>query len=625
MMTKTARTIILSLSLVFTASLAACVSLASDITPPPNYATPVPQPTSAPVYPIVPPNPADGAAIFADNCAPCHGETGMGDGTMASQLSVPPAALASPAIMRAARPMDWFELVTSGRMDRMMPPFGGSLSDRQRWDVISYVFTLGTNQSELAQGKEIYTAQCIQCHGESGVGQSGAADWSDPTVLAQRSAQELFDTLSSGTGNMPAFAGSLSEADRWAVTAYVRSLSFTQAGATPTATVQTTPEATAEGGLTATPPEATQTPAALEKFEIQGKVIPPTGVTLNGGITANLQLYDGMTLSSELTTDVAADGSFTFKDVEPVEGRVYMVLVNYEGLQYSSDPIHTTDIVNGQPVKVEVPVSQTTTDASVLSAQRMHVFFDLSNSTTSIQVVELYVINNSSDRVVVAETPGQPVVTFNLPVGAVNLQFQDGTLGDGQYVATESGFGDLRPISPGDGVQELFAYELPYTSKLSLDLPISLPVEAAVIMVPQGVKLKSSQLSSSGQSSMSGMNIEIYTSSNLAKDSTLKMTLSGRPGSSSSTSNNLVAIILGGVALAAALGGAIFLILRQRKPLAVEGVEEEESPSLETSDSLMDAIIALDDEFQAGKLPREAYETRRAELKARLAELQGKG
>jgi len=549
----------------------------------------------------------------------------MGDGTMASQLSVPPAALASPAIMRAARPMDWFELVTSGRMDRMMPPFGGSLSDRQRWDVISYVFTLGTNQSELAQDKEIYTAQCIQCHGESGVGQSGAADWSDPTVLAQRSAQELFDTLSSGTGNMPAFAGSLSEADRWAVTAYVRSLSFTQAGATPTATVQTTPEATAEGGLTATPPEATQTPAALEKFEIQGKVIPPTGVTLNGGITANLQLYDGMTLSSELTTDVAADGSFTFKDVEPVEGRVYMVLVNYEGLQYSSDPIHTTDIVNGQPVKVEVPVSQTTTDASVLSAQRMHVFFDLSNSTTSIQVVELYVINNSSDRVAVAETPGQPVVTFNLPVGAVNLQFQDGTLGDGQYVATESGFGDLRPISPGDGVQELFAYELPYTSKLSLDLPISLPVEAAVIMVPQGVKLKSSQLSSSGQSSMSGMNIEIYTSSNLAKDSTLKMTLSGRPGASSSTSNNLVAIILGGVALAAALGGAIFLILRQRKPLAVEGVEEEESPSLETSDSLMDAIIALDDEFQAGKLPREAYETRRAELKARLAELQGKG
>lgn len=624
-MTKTARTIILSISLVFTASLTACISLASDITPPPNYATPVPRPTSSPVYPIVPPNPSEGAAIYADSCAPCHGETGKGDGTMASQLSVPPAALASPSVMRAARPMDWFELVTNGRMDRMMPPFGGSLSDRQRWDVISYVLSLGTTQTELARGKEIYTAQCIQCHGESGVGKSGAADWSDPTVLAQRSAQELFDTLSSGTGNMPAYAGSLSEADRWAVTAYVRSLSFAQAGTTPTAAAQTTPEAAAQDGQPTATVEATQTPVALQKFEIQGKVVLPSGATLESGITANLQLFDGMTLSSELTTDVSADGSFSFKDIEPVDGRVYMVLVNYEGLQYSSNPIHTTDIVNGQPVKVEVPVSLTTTDASVLSAQRMHVFFDLSNSTTSIQVVELYVINNSSDRVVVAETPGQPVVTFDLPAGATNLQFQDGTLGDGQYMPTESGFGDLRPISPGDGIQELFAYELPYTTRLSLDLPISLPVESAVIMVPQGIKLKSSQLSSSGQSSMSGMNIEIYTSSNLAKDSTLKMTLSGRPGASSSTSNNLVAIILGGVALAAALGGAIFLILRQRKPLAVEGVEEEKSPSLETSDSLMDAIIALDDEFQAGKLPREAYETRRAELKARLAELQGKG
>lgn len=624
-MTKTARTIILSISLVFTASLAACISLASDITPPPNYATPVPRPTSSPVYPIVPPNPSEGAAIYADSCAPCHGETGKGDGTMASQLSVPPAALASPSVMRAARPMDWFELVTNGRMDRMMPPFGGSLSDRQRWDVISYVLSLGTTQTELARGKEIYTAQCIQCHGESGVGKSGAADWSDPTVLAQRSAQELFDTLSSGTGNMPAYAGSLSEADRWAVTAYVRSLSFAQAGTTPTAAAQTPPGAAAQDGQPTATVEATQTPVALQKFEIQGKVVLPSGATLESGITANLQLFDGMTLSSELTTDVSADGSFSFKDIEPVDGRVYMVLVNYEGLQYSSNPIHTTDIVNGQPVKVEVPVSLTTTDASVLSAQRMHVFFDLSNSTTSIQVVELYVINNSSDRVVVAETPGQPVVTFDLPAGATNLQFQDGTLGDGQYMPTESGFGDLRPISPGDGIQELFAYELPYTTRLSLDLPISLPVESAVIMVPQGIKLKSSQLSSSGQSSMSGMNIEIYTSSNLAKDSTLKMTLSGRPGASNTSSNNLVAIILGGAALAAALGGAIFLILRQRKPEVEESVEKEESPLLETSDSLMDAIIALDDEFQAGKLPREAYETRRAELKARLAELQGKG
>jgi hypothetical protein len=32
----------------------------------------------------------------------------------------------------------------------------------------------------------------------------------------------------------------------------------------------------------------------------------------------------------------------------------------------------------------------------------------------------------------------------------------------------------------------------------------------------------------------------------------------------------------------------------------------------------MDAMIALDDQFKAGELPREAYEKRRMELKERL-------
>jgi hypothetical protein len=39
----------------------------------------------------------------------------------------------------------------------------------------------------------------------------------------------------------------------------------------------------------------------------------------------------------------------------------------------------------------------------------------------------------------------------------------------------------------------------------------------------------------------------------------------------------------------------------------------------------MDAIIALDDMYQAGELPEEAYRERRAELKARLREQGSRG
>ena len=43
----------------------------------------------------------------------------------------------------------------------------------------------------------------------------------------------------------------------------------------------------------------------------------------------------------------------------------------------------------------------------------------------------------------------------------------------------------------------------------------------------------------------------------------------------------------------------------------------------EDSETVMDAILALDDLYQAGSIPEEAYRQRRAELKSKLKELTG--
>ena len=64
--------------------LTACnFTLAEDVTPPPDYKPPTPVPTMGPLYPAAAPDPANGAALYAENCAPCHGATGMGDGPQA--------------------------------------------------------------------------------------------------------------------------------------------------------------------------------------------------------------------------------------------------------------------------------------------------------------------------------------------------------------------------------------------------------------------------------------------------------------------------------------------------------------------------------------------------------------
>ncbi len=125
-------------------SLTACgISLASDVTPPPNYRPPISQEpvVQATTSPLVPPNLLNGKVIYADKCVDCHGPSGKGDGAQADQLPVPVAPIGDPDFAKDARPSDWYQIITVGNLDKFMPGFT-SLSDRERWDVAAYALSL---------------------------------------------------------------------------------------------------------------------------------------------------------------------------------------------------------------------------------------------------------------------------------------------------------------------------------------------------------------------------------------------------------------------------------------------------------------------------------------------------
>ncbi len=243
-------------------------SLAEDITPPPgSVQSPIPrtQPVqiSGPLYPLVPPDVQNGAAIYAEKCAPCHGDSGRGDGPRAAQLPNPVTALGMAQVARQAKPADWYTQVTQGNLERFMPPFS-SLSDRERWDVVAYAFSLSAPPAVVEQGAELYQANCAGCHGEQGAGDGPQAaalstppgDLTNQELMAQKSATELFEAISAGVApEMPAFADQLSEDERWALAAYIRSLTL---GISPDA------EKTALEGTTEPDPEAA-TPAPSER------------------------------------------------------------------------------------------------------------------------------------------------------------------------------------------------------------------------------------------------------------------------------------------------------------------------------------------------------------------------
>ena len=99
-----------------------------------------------PSVPSVGGAPADGAALYARNCAACHGERGGGDGPNARHLPVRPAVHADAALMSARTDARLFDAIAVGGypMGRsaMMPPFGQALSREEIWMLVRHLRTL---------------------------------------------------------------------------------------------------------------------------------------------------------------------------------------------------------------------------------------------------------------------------------------------------------------------------------------------------------------------------------------------------------------------------------------------------------------------------------------------------
>jgi mono/diheme cytochrome c family protein len=643
--------------------LSACsFSLAADITPPPGSEQgPAQQATesdlTSSVYPIVPPDLENGAKLYNQKCTQCHGTRGLGDGPQAAQLSVPVATLGLSDFSRQYTPAEWYLVVTQGNMERFMPAFA-NLTDRQRWDVVAYAMSLGTSNELIAQGKVLYQGNCTTCHGLSAKGDgpdtaklsTQPTDLTDQSIMAQSSSSSLYQAISSGVApDMPAYVNTLDENERWALVTYLRTLTYAipsgseNAYPAPSASVESSSSLNAYPAPQVYPnPVVTQIPELTPTTEVSPTTpfIGTVSVQLINGSGGDppsdslviLYGFDEMqnTYSETLTTGV--DGVYTFTNVLMPEGRVFLAGTDYASGTYGSD-IVTVDPATPD-LKLQIPVFNSTTDISVLTTDRVHIFFDFTDPQ-NVQVIEVFIISNPTKQAVVSPTQDGTVVTFPLPESYTNLQFQDGELGV-RYVEVPQGFADTMTVNPGMGdYQVIFAFQMPYNRKLDFVQPMFLPTSAVVVMVPDnGVKVESSALQDGGTRDFQGSTYHMYNGSSLLAGSSLEFTLSGNPKKtvtpavSSGTMQNL-AIGLGAFGVVLLVVGLWYLRRNHIKGTmqgSVEGMELEAIGTQldalpEDEDTLMDAIIALDDQYRAGNLPEEAYLERRVVLKDKLRKI----
>ncbi len=617
----------IAILILLAAFLSACnMSLAEDVTPPPGYVPPTPMPTLA-LAPPQTPNVANGEAIYFEKCAPCHGETGLGDGPQGIQLGVTVPAFALPEIARPASPAAWYTVVTRGRMDRFMPPFT-SLTDQERWDVVAYITTLHTSEEEIQRGKELFEEACPDCSTDY---------FKDQDRMSALSTVALARIVRLGNEEIPAFGENLSDEDMWAVAEYLRSLTYDSQPLTaqtqPTPVPATRTPAASDAG---TPSEAEQAqvtdeamPVPVQGFgSVSGSIENKTGSDLPSDLTITLRGFEhdfanpnaGTQEVLTLSGSVNSDGTFAFENVEMPENRIFLAEANYKGVEIGSGFV----IVEAGQTSITLPplaLYDVTDDTSMLTVDELDIFFSAQNEGT-YDVLALYTFRNASGRIVsVSMGTAQEIPFLKFPEGAQGLGYE-AVQDSARFISTDDGFA----MAPNEQSYGILAYSsLARQKETQFSQPLVLPVSLARIFVPDGMKVEGSGIAPEGAQSIQGLTYQTYSADGLSAGEKLTFTVSGSPtdaasDANTSTSSNTLLIGAGGLGVALILAGA-WIYLRDRRQTDEEDEEEEEEEEFESSEDVMDAIIALDDLYRAKNIPEEAYQKRRAELKDVLKEM----
>ena len=621
------------LLLVVTILLAACnFTLAEDVTPPPNYVPPTAGPTLGPLFPPQTPSTENGAAIFAQKCAPCHGATGLGDGVQGIQLGVTVPAFGLPEIARPASPAQWYTTVTQGNMERFMPPFA-SLSDQERWDVVAYAMTLHTSKEELEKGKELFESNCANC---------SADFFKDQAKMSALSEVELARIIKQGNDQVKAFGSTLSDDEVWTVAAYLRILPFDTASvaaaavtATPEAlTITQTPLPADSGTPVGTEPvPATSEATAVAKAgfgTVSGSVENNTGTDLPSDMKVTLRGFDhgadpsaGPQEVFSQEGDLNTDGSFAFENIEMPLNRIFTAEITYDGTKLQSDYA----IVKQGDTSVSVPpikLYTKSTDTSRLVVDEARIFFEY-GTDNAIQVFNVYSFHNPTDQTIIVTLNEQGQVPFiKAPEGSSNVGYEP--MQDSEkFLQTQNGFA----IPPSQNAYGLIGFaSIAQAKEFSFSQEFVLPVANVTVFVPEGVTVKNDKMSSLGVQAIQNFNFQIYELNSVSAGEKVTLGISGTPkegatadsGSTTGTAASNQNLLLGAGALGVALilAGA-WMYLRDRNR-AEETNGETDSNEFESSEDVIDAIIALDDLHRAKKISDEAYQKRRAELKDMLKE-----
>lgn len=576
-----------------------------------------PSPTFSPdqvTTPITLPVAAFGADSFGQNCAPCHGMNGKGDGPTAASLTFSPTVFADADTMWAVSPAQMFFTAKFGRIERLMPPWQSRLSDDEIWQTIMYAWSLHTSPTFVAGGQTLYTQNCAGCHGDKGKGDGPEAQGKLPdfTDLSYATSKSQADWLAGWQSAHPEIGKDWTAQEQRQVLEYIRTFSYVPAW---------------QSGYQPGP------------GVVHGKVIMGTaGEVLTPGITVTLQAYAHFTLAETFTTTIDAGGNFTFTNLSVAPNFSYLAAAKWANIRYTSALIQITQ--DAPKVETTVTLYDTTTKAPAIRINRTEWIID--DQPGSVMVVQLYYFGADGDRTYLGAPPeGLPIsatVGIKVPDGAEQVTFDGGELGV-RFQQVGNRYYDTSPLMPGQGTNQIVVrYLMPYKgTSLTFSQPFLYPNDQVILLIAQLPQLQATVTPQGGapwevadKQDLQGRSYNIYQEASLPATS-IQVELTGLLASDSADPRDDTGAIVSPPAavfapwMAWSIGGLSFLMLASVMFWTWRSgrVQISDSPPdlQKEMDDLARSIAQLDDRHALGQLDDDRWQLRRGQLKARLIEV----
>jgi hypothetical protein len=315
----------------------------------------------------------------------------------------------------------------------------------------------------------------------------------------------------------------------------------------------------------------------------------------------NLEIYQGSSRVDSRTTLSDSMGKFVFDGLSTDSSNTYQVTTVYQTAGYFSDPIQFAD---GETEKtLEMDVYDTTSSSTGISVMMAYVILHFENNTLSVK--EDYLVANTGDRAftgqsLAANGGNLTTLNFTLPAGAANFQTIFGldlynlTAGNQVYSS--------EPVTPA-GSEISYAYTLPcdaagYNFILKMNYKVG---RLDFLTSDAGMKISGSEISQQDSLTISNLNFQDYSMTNLEAGTVITARLSFG-------GTNYLYYLLFLLLIPAGLIAVI--VLRRGRRASIASATERER--------LISEIAQLDDDFEDGKIEESVYRRLREEKKRQL-------